>query len=119
MQEWELPEPKFEQEAIHGVLVRVTLQNDREMRRRVLDRDVVENFGIERWRLLTEDEMKVAAYAFRNTVVNVSEAQRLTGRTWKTAKKTLDRMAAKGVIEFVPGEYERDSKTHYKVISKG
>lgn len=118
MQEWQLPEPKFEQEAIHGVLVRVTLQNDREMRRRVLDRDVVENFGVEKWRLLTEDEMKVAAYAFRNSVVNVSEAQRVTGRTWKTAKKSLDRMVTKGVLQFVPGQYERDPKAHYLAVTK-
>lgn len=118
MQEWQLPEPKFEQEAIHGVLVRVTLQNDREMRRRVLDKDVVEHFGIEKWRALTADEMKVAAYAFRNEIVNVSEAQRVTGRTWKTAKKTLDRMASKGVLVFNAGEYERDPKAHYTVVRR-
>jgi ATP-dependent DNA helicase RecG len=114
MQEWQLPDPKFEQETIHGVVVRVTLQNDREMRRRVLDKDVVEHYGIDKWRQLTADEMKVAAYVFRNTTVNVSEAQRVTGRTWKTAKKVLESMSKKGVIDFVRGEYERDPKAHYR-----
>jgi ATP-dependent DNA helicase RecG len=115
MLEWKLPEPSFEQEAVHGVLVRVTLQNNKEFRKRVLDQDVVEHFGIERWRHLTDDERNVAAFAFRNNTVNVSDAQRVIGRTWKTCKALLDRMAAKGVLVFVSGKYERDAKTHYRL----
>jgi ATP-dependent DNA helicase RecG len=119
MREWQLPEPTFEQEAVHGVLVRVTLQNNREFRKRVLDQDVVEYIGIERWRHLTDDERNLATYAFRNTTVNVSDAQRLIGRTWKTCKIVLNRMAEKGVLVFVSGRYERDAKAHYRLPDPG
>lgn len=118
MREWQLPEPTFEQESIHGVLVRVTLENHKELRKRVLDRDVVEYFGLNSWKFLSENERKVAAYAFRNNTVNVSEAQRITGTTWKTSKNTLERLKNWGLLVFVPGQFERDPKAHYRIGEK-
>src|SRR5208337_2398965 len=41
--------------------------------------------------------------------------QRLTGRTWATSKKDLDRLARKNLLTFVPGAYTRDPKAHYIV----
>ena len=115
MREWRLPEPKFEQEAIHGVVVRVTLENDKEMRKRVLDRDIVEYYGTDLWKQLTPDEMKIAAYAYRNETINVSQAQQVAGHTWKTSKNLLERLKRKSVLDFVAGEYERDPKAHYRI----
>jgi ATP-dependent DNA helicase RecG len=40
MKEWNLPDPDYTQEAIHGAIVRVTLKNNNDLRRRVLDRDL-------------------------------------------------------------------------------
>ena len=112
----DLPEPVFKQEALHGVVVRVTLMNDQETRKRSTDRDVAQYFGVELWKTLEEHEIKIAAHAYRNKTIQVSEAQRLTGRTWATSKKDLDRMTRKGVLIFVSGEFTRDPKTHYEVV---
>lgn len=115
MQDWGLPDPQFKQEAIYGVVVRVTLRNDHETRKRSTDRDVAQFFGVELWKSLQEHEIKIVAYAFRNKRIQVSEAQRLTGRTWSTSKKDLERLARKGVLIFVQGEFQRDPKAHYAI----
>lgn len=115
MQEYGLPEPVFKQEALHGVVVRVTLMNDHETRKRATDRDVAIHFGVDLWKTLQEHEVKIAAYAFRNGAIQVSEAQRLTGRTWATSKKDLDKLTRRGVLTFVPGRYVRDPKAMYTI----
>lgn len=96
-------------------MVKVTLRNNKELRRRVLDQDVIQYFGVERWRHLNDDERNVATYAFRNNVVNVSDVTRITGRTWKTCKNMLDRMVKNGLLVFAPGQYTRDAKAHYEL----
>jgi len=113
MKEYGLPDPLFRQEALHGVVVRVTLMNDQETRKRATDREVAVHFGVEVWKTLQDYEVKIAAYAFRNGQIQVSEAQRLTGRTWATSKKDLEKMARRGVLKFVPGAYARDPKATY------
>lgn len=99
----------------YGVVVKVTLRNDHETRKRATDRDVAQFFGVDVWRTLQEHEINIAAYAFRNKVMQVSEAQRITGRTWDTSKKDLERLARRGILEFVKGEYSRDPKAHYRI----
>ncbi|WP_166676882.1 ATP-binding protein [Paraburkholderia caballeronis] len=116
MKEYQLPDPVFKQENLYGVVVRVTLKNDQETRRRASDQDVALYFGVDLWKKMSEHEIKIAAYAFRNGSINVSEAQRLTGRTWATSKKDLDRMAKKEILMFEPGTYIRDSKAKYSLV---
>lgn len=118
MNEQGLPEPRFQQEAVHGVVVRVTLENDQKTRQRATDADVAAHFGVQTWKLLQDHEITIAAYVFRNGQIQVSEAQRLTGRTWATSKKDLERLTRNGILEFVPGAYVRDSKTHYVLKKK-
>jgi ATP-dependent DNA helicase RecG len=118
MKEFNLPEPKWEQEAVHGVVVRVTLRNDHASRKRVTNTDVAHHFGVEVWKLLQDHEIKILAYSFRNMEIQVSEAARLTGRTWHTSKKDLDRLARAGHLTFQAGEYERDPKAHYRLAKK-
>lgn len=113
MAEYNLPEPEFRQEVVHGVVVRVTLTNDHKEQKRSSDGDVARHFGVQKWKLLQEHEILIAAYAFRNSVIQVSEAQRLTGRTWATSKKDLEKLCRKGILRFVAGEYPRDAKAHY------
>lgn len=117
MKEYQLPDPLFRQEALHGVVVRVTLRNDQETHRRASDRDVAVHFGVDLWKQLEEHEIKIAAYAFRNSTIQVSEAQRITGRTWATSKKDLERLVGKGVLIFEPGEYTRDPKARYRIVA--
>lgn len=115
MKEYGLPAPMFRQEALHGVIVRVTLKNDHETRKRSTDREVAVYFGVETWKTLQDHEIKIAAHAFRNGQIQVSEAQRLTGRTWATSKKDLERMVRKGLLTFVPGAFVRDPKAMYQL----
>lgn len=118
MQNWGLPEPIFKQESLYGVMVRVTLRNDHESRKRSTDADVASHFGVSVWKRLQDHEIKIAAYAFRNGRIQVSEAQRLTGRTWATSKKDLERLCRNDVLEFVEGAYSRDPKAHYTLKRK-
>ena len=46
----------------------------------------------------------------------VSEAARLTGRTWATSKKDLDKLPRKGVLTFEPGKFIHDPKATYKLM---
>jgi len=119
MKEWGLPDPVFKQEALHGVIVRVTLWNDHQTRKRSTDVDVANHFGVDVWRKLQDHELKIVAFAYRNRVVQVSEAARLTGRTWHTTKKDLSKLTRKGLLAFKPGAYERDPKAHYVLMEKG
>jgi ATP-dependent DNA helicase RecG len=118
MKELQLPEPQFKQEALHGLLVRVTLFNDHITRKRATDRDVALYFGVDLWKRLEEHEIRIAAHAYRNGVIQVSAAQRITGRTWATSKKDLDRLVAKGVLVFEPGKYVRDPAAIYRLAPK-
>lgn len=115
MQQYRLPEPKFTQEALHGVVVRVVLRNSN--RERASDKAVAEHFGVEVWKNLTEAEIKIAAFAFRNGNIHVLDAQNLTGQTWHTSKKTLERLVRKKVLLFEPGKFVRDSRARY-VLAK-
>jgi ATP-dependent DNA helicase RecG len=115
MAEWGLPAPEFKQEALHGVVVKVTLMNDHQTRKRATDTDVATHFGVEVWKKLQDHEIKIVGFAFHNGIIQVSEAARLTGRTWHTSKKDLNRLANRGFLEFMPGDYERDPKAHYKL----
>jgi ATP-dependent DNA helicase RecG len=119
MQEWNLPDPTFRQEAIHGVGVRVVLRNDHENRKRSSERDVAHFFGVDVWRTLNEHEIKILAYAFRNKIIQVAEAQRLTGRTWHTSKKDLDRLVKRNLLEYMAGQYARDPKAAYRLKQSG
>ena len=118
MKEYQLPDPLFRQEALHGVVVKVTLKNDQETHKRASDKDVAIYFGVELWKKLEEHEIKIAAFAFRNETINVSDAQRITGRTWATSKKDLNRLASKGILVFEPGSYSRDAKALYRLVKQ-
>ena len=115
MKEWDLPDPVFQEEEVHGVAVRVTLHNDFETRKRTTNREVAQHFGVDAWRSLSEHEIAILAYAFHNQTINVSEAQRLIGRTWATSKKNLDRLTNRGFLTFAPGKYVRDATAHYSL----
>lgn len=118
MSAYRLPEPLFKQESIHGVVVRVTLKNDMSSRKRASDRDVAHYFGVDVWKKLADHEIKIAGFAYNNGPVQVSDAQRVTGRTWASSKKDLERLTAKGVLVFEPGSYVRDSRSRYKLAPK-
>lgn len=118
MKKFGLPEPEFRQEAVHGVVVRVTLKNDDEARTRATDRDVIQFVGGDTWKRLQKHEISIISYAFRNRKIQVSEAVRITGRTWQTSKKDLERLTRKGLLVFVRGDFDRDPRAHYKLFEQ-
>jgi ATP-dependent DNA helicase RecG len=113
MSQYRLPEPTFTQEALHGVVVKVILKNDQGTRKRASDKDVAEHFGVDVWKTLNEHEIKIAAFAFRNGAIHVLDAENLTGHTWHTSKKTLEKLVNKKVLVFEPGKYIRDARAKY------
>jgi len=113
MAQYSLPDPLFKQESLHGVVVRVTLMNDHETRKRATNKDVASYFGPKVWKDLNDHERKIMAHTFRNKKIQVSEAQRITGRTWATSKKDLERLKIKGLLQYDPGKYSRDPKAVY------
>lgn len=113
MAQYDLPDPLFKQESLHGVVVRVTLMNDHETRKRATSKDVAGYFGPEVWKELNEHERKIMAHTFRNKRIQVSEAQRVTGRTWATCKKDLERLTVRGLLTYDSGKYPRDPKAVY------
>ena len=114
MEEHGLPAPEFKQETIHGLLVRVVLKNDSEYRRKAGATEVIDAFGAELWKTFTDDEQKLAEIAVRNGEINVSDAQRATGRTWHTAKKMLERMVVKGALVHVHNQSDRDTRAFFR-----
>ncbi len=118
MSQYNLPDPVFKQEALHGVVVRVTLMNDHETRKRATDKDVAAYFGVEIWKSLSEHELKIMAYAFHNQAIQVSEAQRITGRTWGTSKKDLNKLTDRGLLIYEAGRFSRDPKAIYRLAPK-
>lgn len=50
MKQHGLPAPEFNQETVHGLLVRVTLKNDGEYRRKAGATEVIDAFGSELWK---------------------------------------------------------------------
>ncbi len=118
MAQYSLPEPRFTQETIHGVSVRVTLRNDHHSRKRALDKDVATYCGVDVWKTLQEYEIQIMGYAFNNKAVQVAEASRITGRTWNSSKKDLDRLVRKGLLKFFPPKFVRDPKARYELLEE-
>lgn len=119
MLEWNLPLPSFSQEAVHGVIVKVVLQNDHETRKRSTSREVAAHFGAEVWKALPEHELKILSHAFNNRTIQVSEAARLTGRTWATSKSDLGKLVKRGLLDYRPGKYLRDPSAFYVIRDAG
>ena len=116
MHEFQLPDPVFRQETLHGVVVKVVLRNDYRTKSATLSRSMALHFGEEVWGSLSERDIKLVSHAFYNGKIRVSDAQRLTGRTWPTSKKDLERLVDKGILKFETEKAFRDPKSHYKLV---
>jgi ATP-dependent DNA helicase RecG len=74
---------------------------------------LAEHFGVDVWKTLNENEIRIAAFAFRNGAIHVLDAESLTGQAWHTSKRTLEKLVKKRVLIFVAGKYPRDSRAKY------
>jgi len=109
-----LPVPEFEQKQSGHAAVRVTLRNNIKHRRVWIDFDASKLVGTELLPKLGQDDHRAINFAAEHGSVNVSQLQRLTGRSWKSAKRLLARLAEKDILHHVHDlAKERDPDAHY------
>jgi ATP-dependent DNA helicase RecG len=114
MADMNLPHPEFEQKETGHSSVRVTLRNDIKHRRVWIDDDASSLVGEALSRSLSQDEHRAINFAAEHHSINVSQFQRLTGRSWKSAKKVLLRLTEKGVFKHVhKAAVDRDPEAHF------
>ena len=98
MQTMNLPKPTFEQKEINAGLVRVTLQNDIRHRKVWVDKDASEILGISVSSTLSETEKRIVNFIAEHEKISVSQAQRLTGKSWHTCKKILKSLEDRNIV---------------------
>ncbi len=114
MFEMKLPEPDFKDTALTYGQVCVTLHNNIKQRRVWVDSDVSEIIGEQIAKTLSENEKMIINFAAENSSVNVSQVQRLTGRSWPSAKKLLMGLVDKSILEHrLRKKLERDPQAHF------
>lgn len=114
MKGMELPSPEFVQEQLSHALVRVTLRNNIKQRKVWVDSDVAQLIGASIAKILTEQEKRVLNFAAEYGQISVSEAQRLTGRSWPSARTLLSKLTALGLLTHVHrDDVDRDPQARY------
>lgn len=110
----DLPEPEFAQEEVGHSIVKVTLRNNVKQRKVWIDADVAGLVGAAIAKTLTEDEKRAVNHAAEYGEVGVSDLQRLTGRSWPSAKKILDQLTSKGIFAHIKrADVDRDPRARY------
>jgi ATP-dependent DNA helicase RecG len=98
MQEMNLPSPEFSQEEKGGAMVQVILRNDITHRKVFVDTEAAKILGKAIFESLNDHERRVINYLAEQQKINVSEAQRLTAKSWPAAKKLLLGLVQKSIL---------------------
>lgn len=116
MLELSLPAPEFSQKEISHALVQVTLRNNIKQRKVWIDSDASAIVGEALSKVLSEDERRVINFLAENEIINVSQVQRLTERSWPYSKKLLRRLEGMSLVEHHRREqFTRDPQAYYKL----
>jgi len=113
MKSMSLPAPEFVQREVGGVAVRVTLRNNIAARKIFLDSDAAKVIGEAIFKTLTQDERQVINYLAENKTINVSDAQRLLGKSWPYTKKLLARLSGRGILVHFHNKKDRDQRAFF------
>jgi ATP-dependent DNA helicase RecG len=110
-----LPRPEFaEKESGQTHQVRVTLKNNVKLRNMWVDADVSSLVGEALLKGLSEHERMAVNWIAEHGEINVSQLQRLTGRTWPSASKLLQGMVFKNILAFKHrSKLDRDPQSRY------
>lgn len=110
-----LPAPEFSQKEIGNTQVHVTLRNDVEHRKTFVDANAARIVGESVFDSLDENERIIINYLAERVRINVTDAQRITGKGWQYAKGLLDGLVDKKILEYrrPTPDVERDPKAHY------
>jgi ATP-dependent DNA helicase RecG len=112
----ELPAPEFRQDEIGNAIVRVTLRNNIKQRKVWVDSDVVKILGAQVAHSLKEDEKRCINFCAEYGEIGVSDAQRLTGKSWPAAKSMLTRLEEKGIlVHIIRKELQRDPQARFRL----
>ena len=96
-----LPLPEFAEKDQGYAVVKVTLRNNTKQRKVWVDSDAVGIVGEALSKQLTQHELRVINWVAENKSINVSQVQRLTEKSWPGARKLLERLAGRGILEEV------------------
>lgn len=119
MKEMNLPSPEFEvRGAEHSYpFVRVVLRNNIKQRKIWIDAEVTALVAEKIVGELSDGEKRVINWVAENGSINVSQAQRLTDRSWPSANTLLKKLAQKSILTHVHKKHgrkgERDPQAHY------
>jgi ATP-dependent DNA helicase RecG len=115
MAEAMLPNPEFvEKTGDMAHKVRVILRNSVKQRKTWVVADVNVVLGERIAKSLNETEKLAVNFAAEHGQINVSQLQRLTGKSWPASSKALKRLASVGVLDFHHREFiERDPQAYY------
>lgn len=114
MAEQKLPSPEFVQKDAGHTVVRVTLRNDIKQRRVWVDSDASKIIGEAKSKGLSQDAHRAINFVAEHQRINVSQLQRLTGRSWPSARTLLKKLVRDQIFQHIhkPGP-ERDPNAYY------
>ena len=114
-----LPAPEFAQKEMEGSRVLVTMRNDVAHRKAFVDSDAAKMIGEDVFRGLDDEERLIINYAAERESMNITDAQRVIGRTWAFARKKLIGLVKKGVLKYEKRPHlVRDTKARFMLKVK-
>jgi ATP-dependent DNA helicase RecG len=101
MAELNLPDPDFKQsgESDTTPVVKVVLRNNVKHRKVWVDSDAAKLVGEAVMKQLSQDELRAINFVAEHGAISVSDLQRLTARTWPSAKKLLVGLVEKRLLD--------------------
>ena len=101
MADLNLPAPDFKQsgETASTPVVKVVLRNNVKHRKVWVDSDAAKLVGETVMKQLSQDELRAINFVAEHGAISVSDLQRLTGRTWPSAKKLLSGLVDKKLLD--------------------
>ncbi len=119
MESANLPPPEFRQERTGSLSVLCTLRNNVAGRTNTLDSEAYTALGEAIAFGLKPEERKIVNYIMQHGSLNVSDALRIMTTTrWHTAKKTMEGLVQRKVLDYVGSGKPRDPHSFY-VLAKG
>jgi ATP-dependent DNA helicase RecG len=110
-----LPKPEFRRKEVNYALVRVTLRNNIAVRKVYVDKDASSIIGAVIAKTLSENELRIINFLAENRQISVSQAQRLTGKSWPASSKLLKGLKGRGILDDVrkSKKMDRDPSARY------
>lgn len=116
----ELPPPEFIQMSGNYHTVVVRLRNEVKQRKVWLDSDTLEVVGETLFKTLSQDEKRIINFIAEHGEISVSNAVRLTQRSWHSSRNLLRNLVTRGILTSTHREFRvkssgRDTAARYKL----